>query len=162
MRLALTLACLLVTDGASAQDLDQQDLKKALAGYVLTEQHITTLADFATEAAQVADRTSLSPPSLLTSGTLTVDLMAALIDAHPPVKALLSKHHLTARDLILIPIAYMQAALLVKAPPEMLPALAEASGANLANVPLIRDKGEALDALITRATTGLGRVFKQQ
>jgi len=161
MHLLTILLGLLLASGASAQDLDQQDLKHALGAYVLTEEAINHLAEFAEEAVEVDSQTPLMPPGLPSSSQVSVDAMVALMNAHPPLKTLLAKHRLTARDALLMPLAYMQGALLLKAPPDMLQALAGASGANLANLPLLRARGDSLEALMTRARAGLVRVFPQ-
>jgi hypothetical protein len=161
MRLLAILLGLLRASGASAQDLDQQDLKHALGTDVLTEEAINHLAKFPGEAVEIDSQMPLMPPGLLSSRQVSVDAMVALMNAHPPLKALLAKHHLTARDALLMPSAYLQGALLLKAPPDMLPALAAASGANLANLPLLRARGDSLEVRMTRARAGLVRVFPQ-
>ena len=94
MHLLTILLGLLLASGASAQDLDQQDLKHALAAYVLTEEAINHLAEFAEEAVEVDSQMPLMPPGLPSSRQVAVDAMVALLNAHPPLKALLAKHHL--------------------------------------------------------------------
>lgn len=141
------------------QDLDITDMRQALTSYVLTEGTVRQFVALAEAARASPSSTPLAPPAVQASGATTVAAMIAAIESHPGLKALLAQHELGARDFLLLPTAYMQAATLVTAPPELVSKLAEASGTNPANVAFIRDRGAILTPLLERASTDLASAF---
>lgn len=162
-RVLLILTTAVLLDAAprtgSGQGLDIADMRQALTSYVLTEGTVRQFVALAEAARESPSSTPLAPPATQPSGTTTMAAMIATIESHPGLKALLAQHGLEASDFLLLPTAYMQAAILVTAPPEIVNQLAEASGANPANVALIRDRGAILTPLVERASKDLADAF---
>lgn len=151
LSLALAAAMAISAGPAFGQGVDITDMKQASASYVLTEATIRQFIAMTDDARKLSDMSALTPPKMPTSGTATVATMAAAMEAHPPMKALLTRHGLTGRDVLLIPVAYMQAAMLVQAPPDAVAQLATMAGVNVANIPLVREKGAVLTPLLEGA-----------
>lgn len=90
-------------------------------------------------------------------GPSSVEVSAAVFEKEPAIKALLDKHRITGKDVILLPMVVMQAQLV---------ALAESQGRtippgpyNPKNVAVAKANGPAIDAIMTKARADQARAF---
>jgi len=151
MKALILMTLLLTARWAGAQDLDVADLKRATASFEITEELIRNFAAFASEFNAIADSTPGLKDSMTWSGTLSLAQAVRHMESSAGIKKLIAKHNLTARDIVILPAAYMQAAMLAYAPPELLGHLADSAGANMDNLPLIREKGHELTPIMETA-----------
>jgi len=105
---AVLLLCSVPADAQTGSD----ELTKMVASYELTMQRIEAygavmsgLAEWAVARPKEAQAMRDRAPK----GSTTVEQSAAAVEKEPAVKALLDKYKLTGRDLVLIPMAVMQA-----------------------------------------------------
>jgi len=151
MKALILMALLMTARWAGAQDLDVADLKRATVSFVITEELVRNFAAFANEYDMVVDSTPGLKASMDWSGTATVAEAVHHIESNTEAKKLITKHKLTAREIVILPPAFMQASILVNAPAEMLADLAASSGANVANVGLLKEKGHELTPIMEDA-----------
>jgi len=153
-----TVTMLLCALPAAAQT-GSDELTRMVAAYELTMQRIEAygavmagLADWAVDKPKEAEAMRARTPK----GPTTVEQSAAAIEKEPAVKALLDKHRITGRDLVLIPVAVMQA---------QIAAMGEAQGhsfpaerINPKNVALAKENGPRIDAIMRKVAADRARV----
>lgn len=121
--LSLILSHLFVSSQALSQDLDEAELNKNLGQYKLTVENVNryvssvdALVAEAKKNPKISEALNKEP----SKNTISLDEMGKELESIPTFKDILQKNSLSSRDFILIPIAYMQAAILTQAPPEVM------------------------------------------
>jgi hypothetical protein len=121
--LAFVLTNLVFAFQVISQDLNEAELNKNLGEYKLTVENVNryaasvdALVAEAKKNPKIAEALNKEP----TKNTITLDEMGKELESIPSFKDILQKNSLSSRDFILIPIAYMQAAILTQAPPEVI------------------------------------------
>jgi hypothetical protein len=135
------------------------ELTRMVAAYDLTMQRIEAygavmsgLADWAVAKPKEAEAMRARTPK----GPKTVEQSAAAIEKEPAVKALLDKYKITGRDLVLIPVAVMQA---------QIAAMGEAQGRtfpadkiNAKNTALAKANGPRIDEIMRKVAADRAKV----
>lgn len=158
MTVALILILLCAT-GAEAQ-INSDDLTKMVAVYELT---MPRIEGYGAVMAGIADWAAKDPKAVSAMmgraprGPMSVQDSAAIFEKEPAVKSLLDTHKITGMDMVVLPMAVMQA---------QIAALGESQGRtfpadriNPKNVALARANGAAIDAVIKKAQADRLRAF---
>lgn len=159
MPLAIILSLLLCAAGAGAQS-NSDELTKMVAVYELT---MPRIEGYGAVMAGIADWAGKDPKAVAAlmarapKGPVSVQDSAAMFEREPAVKSLLDKHKVTGLDLVVLPMAVMQA---------QVAALGESQGRtfpadriNPKNVALAKANGAAIDAVMKKAQTDRLRAF---
>jgi hypothetical protein len=156
----LALLLLLPARFIAAAETATDTLTRLVATYELTLARVEAygavlagIADWAEAHPEQAKALRARAPK----GLAEVDTAAKVIESEPELKALLDQHQISGRDVVLIPVALLQARLAV---------LGEAQGKTIApglvnpkNLALAKAKGERLDAIMHKAAGDRVRAF---
>ncbi len=158
MPVALILFLLCAT-GAEAQT-NSDDLTKIVAVYDLT---MPRIEGYAAVMAGIADWAGKDPKAVAAmmgrapKGPMSVQDSAAIFEKEPAVKSLLDKHKVSGLDMVVLPMAVMQA---------QVAALGESQGhtfpvdrINPKNIALAKANGAAIDAVMKKALADRLRAF---
>jgi hypothetical protein len=156
--LALFLLCASVAEAQTNSD----DLTKMVAAYELT---MPRIEGYGAVMAGIADWAGKDPKGMAAmigrapKGPTSVQDSAAIFEKEPAVKALLDRHKVSGLDVMLVPMAVMQA---------QIAALGESQGRtfpadriNPKNVALAKANGAAIDAVMKKAQADRLRAFPQ-
>ncbi|MEK7703831.1 MAG: hypothetical protein AAB426_02645 [Myxococcota bacterium] len=143
---------------ARAQSESMDEMTKLVAVYELTMPHLEAYGAVMTAMTDWAianPKEFAAMQARVPKGTTTVEQSIAALDKEPVVKALLDKHRLSARDLVLLPMAAMQA---------HIAALGEAQGRtfpagliNPKNVALDKANAARIEAIMTQVAADRSR-----
>jgi hypothetical protein len=160
MPVALTLLLLCAT-GAEAQT-NSDELTRMVAAYELT---MPRVEGYGAVMAGIADWAARDPKAVTAmmgraaKGPMSLTDSAALFEREPAVKALLDQHKVSGLDMVVLPMAVMQA---------QIAALGESQGRtfpadriNPKNVALAKANGAAIDAVMKKAQADRLRAFPQ-
>lgn len=160
MSVALILFLLCAT-GAEAQT-NSDELTKTVATYELTMPRID---GYGAVMAGIADWAGKDPKAIAAmmgrapKGPMSLQASAAMFEKEPAVKSLLDQHKVTGLDMVVLPMAVMQA---------QVAALGESQGRtfpadriNPKNVALAKASGAAIDAVMKKAQADRLRAFPQ-
>ncbi len=158
MPVALVLF-LLCTSGAGAQ-INSDDLTRTVAAYELT---MARIEGYGAVMAGIADWAGKDPKAVAAmlgrapKGPMSVPDSAAIFEKEPAVKLLLDAHKITGLDMVVLPMAVMQA---------QVAALGESQGRtfpadriNPKNIALAKANGTAIDAVMKKAQADRLRAF---
>lgn len=156
---AALILLLLCTAGAGAQG-NSDELTKVVATYELT---MARIEGYGAVMAGIADWAGKDPKAIAAmmgraaKGPMSLQASAAMFEAEPAVKALLDQHKVTGLDVVVLPMAVMQA---------QVAALGESQGRtfpadriNPQNVALAKANGAAIDAVMKQAQADRQRAF---
>lgn len=160
MPVALILFLLCAT-GAEAQT-NSDDLTKMVATYDLT---MARVEGYGAVMAGIADWAGKDPKAIAAmvgraaKGPMSLQDSAAIFEKEPAVKALLDRHKVTGLDMVVLPMAVMQA---------QVAALGESQGRsfpadriNPKNIAFAKANGAAIDAVMKKAQADRQRAFPQ-
>ncbi|MFA5908241.1 MAG: hypothetical protein WC815_05665 [Vicinamibacterales bacterium] len=152
---------LLCATGAEAQS-NSDDLTRTVAVYELT---MPRIEGYGAVMAGIADWAGKDPKAVAAmmgrapKGPMSVQDSAAIFEKEPAVKLLLDKHKVTGLDMVVLPMAVMQA---------QVAALGESQGRtfpadriNPKNIALAKANGAAIDAVMKKAQADRVRAFPQ-
>jgi len=158
MPIALIVFMLCAT-GAEAQT-SSDDVTRMVAAYELT---MPRIEGYGAVMAGIADWAAKDPKAIAAmmgrapKGQVSMQDSAAIFENEPTVKSLLDKHHLSGLDMVVLPMAVMQA---------QIAALGESQGRtfpadriNPKNIALAKANGPAIDAVMKKAKTDQLRAF---
>ena len=158
MYIALILL-LLCAPGAEAQTTSD-DLAKIVAGYELS---LPRIEGYGAVMAGLADWAGKDPKAVKAmmarapKGEISVQDSAAILENEPAVKVLLDQHKVTGLDLVVLPMAVMQAQIAV---------LGESQGRtfpaeriNPKNIALVRENAAAIDSVMKKAQADSARAL---
>lgn len=150
---------LLCAAGAEAQT-NSDELTKRVAVYELT---MPRIEGYGAVMAGIADWAGKDPKAVAamvgraSKGPMSLQDSAAMFEKEPAVKALLDRHQVTGLDMVVLPMAVMQA---------QVAALGESQGRtfpadriNPKNIALARANGAAIDAVMKKAQADRLRAF---
>jgi hypothetical protein len=156
----LPLLLLLLVTPAEPRQISQEELTKLVSTYDLT---MAKIDGYGAVTAGIAEWAAANPKPLAAlmarapKGTSTVAASGAVFESEPAVKALLDRHKITGIDMVVLPMAVMQAQILV---------LADQQGRtvppgpfNPKNVPVVKANGSAIDKVMTKARADMARAF---
>jgi hypothetical protein len=163
MRVALVLFVLLLCAPDAEAQTTSDDLAKMVAVYELTLQRIegygavmAGLADWASKDPKAVKAMMARAPKR----EISVQDSAAILENEPAVKLLLDQHKVTGVDLVVLPMAVMQAQIAV---------LGESQGRtfpadriNPKNIALVRANAAAIDAVMKKAEADNQRAFPRR
>jgi hypothetical protein len=158
IKIPFIVTLLMITTTASAETPTMSqlaDMMEAIKGYTLdvktTENYMSAMNEMADLAkAKPAVLDSLKAKSK--DKDFSVKELSKEMESHPEFSAILKKYNLTGNDFVLIPGAFMQAAMISQASPDM----AKMMGAttNPANIEFINKNG---DSLMPKMQAGMQR-----
>ena len=158
MRVALILL-LLCAPSAEAQT-SSDELAKMVAVYELTMPRIEGFGAVMAGLAEWAGKEPAAVKAMMArapKGDISVQDSAAILDSEPAVKALLDRHKVTGHDLVVLPMAVMQAQIAV---------LGESQGRtfpadriNPKNIALVRANAAAIEAVMKKAQADSARAM---
>jgi hypothetical protein len=159
---AILILLLLFATGAEAQT-SSDELTKTVAVYELT---MPRIEGFGAVMAGIADWATKDPKALQAmmerapKGPMTLAESAAMFEKESAIKSLLDQHKVTGMDMVVLPMAVMQA---------QVAALGESQGRsfptdriNPKNIALAKANGAAIDAVMKKAQTDRLRAFPQR
>lgn len=160
----LLLLSVLTIVGAQDFFLDDSELYEALRSYELTlegtQGFIAAIDELAELAAASPDSTA-GLPAIDGQHALTLETIDAQIEQAPGIAAVLARHGLGGRDLLLLPVAFVQAATLVDAPPHVMADTTPfEQRMNLSNVSFLKEHRELLPAM-EQAWERWGTLFRR-
>lgn len=161
MPIALILILLCATTTAAAQT-NQDALTRMVFTYELTMPRIEGFGEVMAGIAEWAGKDPKAVAAMMArapKGPATVEDSAAIFEKEPAVKALLDRHKVTGLDMVVLPIAVMQA---------QIAALGESQGhtfpadrINPQNIALAKANGAAIDGVMKKAQADRLRAFPQ-
>lgn len=158
----VVLVLLLLYAGGAGAQINSDELTRTVAAYELT---MARIEGYGAVMAGIADWAGKDPKGIAAmmgrapKGPMSVQDSAAIFEKEPAVKSLLDTHKVSGLDMVVLPMAVMQA---------QVAALGESQGRtfpadriNPKNVALAKANGAAIDAVMKKAQTDRLRAFPQ-